>query len=328
MTVYFELGWAILSTICLANVLFGLMVVNITSLSPAAMVPIVVSVAGAVANGLCFYAYYGDYPLVNTAVASVIADVMWLIQEAGMSFYSYIILVRILFDWNLRIFKLLFWSIMCIIAATRVAIATFRAVAILNGDERAQHIINRLHVGYFTAIALVECVSAFYLLRKFTSAKRSSRQASLPTALFRHLMRSTEVRVATLALIGTARALTYYSQPSSQKASSVSSQIDRFLYTMECMFPVMLFIDLLASKLVFHNEREQYSLPRVDTGSRVLREESEVWNSWSRSSRRDRQQLPSISSGAQDAVLTGTELSASWEEAIERPPNAKVPYPP
>lgn len=157
-----------------------------------------------------------------------------------MSFYSYIILSRILFDWHLRIFKVLFWFIMCAIAATRVAIATFRALAILNDDEHAQSTINRLHVGYFTGIALVECISAYYLLRKFTSAKRSSRQASLPTALFRHLMRSTEVRVATLALLGTARALTYYSQPESQKASSVASQIDRFLYTMECMFPVIL----------------------------------------------------------------------------------------
>ncbi|ROT37857.1 hypothetical protein SODALDRAFT_175679 [Sodiomyces alkalinus F11] len=247
MTVYFESSWAILSTICLANSLFGLMVVNITTLSRASMVPIVVSVAGAVANGLCYYAYYGDYPLVNTAAASVVADVMWLIQEAGVSFYSYIILVRILFDWNLRIFKTLFWSIMCIITATRVAIATFRAEAILNNDPRAQYIINRLHVGYFTGIALVECVSAFYLLRKFASVRRTSVRASLPTAFFRHLMRSTEVRLAALALIGTSRALTYYSHPSFQRASSVASQIDRFVYTLECMFPIMLLYVILAT---------------------------------------------------------------------------------
>ncbi len=49
--VYFEESWAILSSLGLVNVLFGLMIIGITSLSP---VSIVVSVAGAIANGLCY----------------------------------------------------------------------------------------------------------------------------------------------------------------------------------------------------------------------------------------------------------------------------------
>lgn len=52
--VYFEESWAILSSLGLVNVLFGLMIIGITSLSPVSIVPIVVSVAGAIANGLCY----------------------------------------------------------------------------------------------------------------------------------------------------------------------------------------------------------------------------------------------------------------------------------
>jgi hypothetical protein len=51
---YFEESWAILSTIGLINVLFGFMIIAITSLSPLALVPIITSAAGAIANGLCY----------------------------------------------------------------------------------------------------------------------------------------------------------------------------------------------------------------------------------------------------------------------------------
>jgi hypothetical protein len=77
--VYFEESWAILSSIGLTNVLFGLMVIGITSLSPVSLVPIVVSVAGSLANGLCYYAFYADYPKTGTVIAAAIADVSWLV---------------------------------------------------------------------------------------------------------------------------------------------------------------------------------------------------------------------------------------------------------
>jgi hypothetical protein len=84
---YYELSWAILSTIGLTNVCFSLMVVGIAGWSPIALVPIIVSAAGALANGLCYYAFYADYPEVNTAVASAFADVAWLVSEPPFPAY-------------------------------------------------------------------------------------------------------------------------------------------------------------------------------------------------------------------------------------------------
>lgn len=79
--VYYELSWSILSTIGIANVLFGLMVAGITSFGPVSIVPIVTSAAGAIANGLCYYAFYEEGNSTTTkAVASVFADVLWLVR--------------------------------------------------------------------------------------------------------------------------------------------------------------------------------------------------------------------------------------------------------
>jgi hypothetical protein len=103
--VYFEQSWAILSSICLINVLFGFMIVGITSFTPVSVVPIVVrrflisrstlrmslylvpfvlmllkcSAAGAIANGLCYYAFYAHHPTNNTVVAAAVADVAWCV---------------------------------------------------------------------------------------------------------------------------------------------------------------------------------------------------------------------------------------------------------
>ena len=78
--VYFEESWAILSSIGLVNVLFGFMIVGITSLSPVSLVPIIVSAAGAIANGLCYYAFYADYPKTGTVIAAAMADITWLVS--------------------------------------------------------------------------------------------------------------------------------------------------------------------------------------------------------------------------------------------------------
>jgi hypothetical protein len=78
--VYFELSWSILSTIGIANVLFGSLVCSITNFSQISAVPIVTSIAGAIANGLCFYAFYAEGgTLTSKAVASVFADLLWLV---------------------------------------------------------------------------------------------------------------------------------------------------------------------------------------------------------------------------------------------------------
>ena len=81
---YFEHSWAILSSIGIANVFFGLTVIGITSLSQISLLPVIVSAAGAIANGLCYYAFYADYPRTPTAVASAFADITWLVR----SFFS------------------------------------------------------------------------------------------------------------------------------------------------------------------------------------------------------------------------------------------------
>lgn len=100
--------------------------------------------------------------------------------------------------------------------------------------------INHLHIVYFVLIAVVEIFSAFFLLRTFATAKSMSHKASLGTGLFRHLMRSTEVRMALLAVLGTMRAITYSFQVSAQSATDVAGQLDRFAYTMECLFPIIM----------------------------------------------------------------------------------------
>lgn len=80
MPVYFELSWAVLSTIGIANFFFSIVVAAICGFPPISLVPLVVSVAGAVANGLCYYAFYTDYPIANQAVASAFADFLWLVR--------------------------------------------------------------------------------------------------------------------------------------------------------------------------------------------------------------------------------------------------------
>jgi hypothetical protein len=69
-----------MSSIGLYNVLIGFLVVGITNLSPITMVPIVVSAACAIADGLSYYAYYADYPTIQTAVAAAFADFFWLVS--------------------------------------------------------------------------------------------------------------------------------------------------------------------------------------------------------------------------------------------------------
>lgn len=76
---YFELSWSILSTIGLFLTVIGFWAILITRVSPLHLVPIIVSIACAIANGLCYYAFYTDYPTRQRVVASVFADIFWLV---------------------------------------------------------------------------------------------------------------------------------------------------------------------------------------------------------------------------------------------------------
>ncbi|ETS80650.1 hypothetical protein PFICI_08179 [Pestalotiopsis fici W106-1] len=264
MGLYFEQSWAILSTVGLVNVLYGLVVISITKLSIVVLIPIIVSAAGAVANGLCYYAFYSDHPLTNTLVASGFADIFWLIQEVGVSFYSYAILIKLLKSRSRMVFCILFWTVVSAIITVRLVILVGRIKIIQDPDTKYQQSVNYLHVGYFSLIAVLECLSAFFLLRKFASAQRASIDTLLNTSLLQHLMRSTETRVASLALLGISRAITYAFCPSLPQALTTAGQVDRFIYTLECMFPLMMYIDILACKIKF-TDRSNMELPRVQS---------------------------------------------------------------
>jgi hypothetical protein len=136
----------------------------------------------------------------------------------------------------------LFWVLMFAIVVVRIMIAATRVRYIVGNDSNSglQHTVNHLHVAYFLLIAVVECVSAYYLLTTFAKARKNSLKRAIKTGLFQYLMRSTEVRLALLAIVGTMRAVTYSFQVSAQSATSVAGQVDRFCYTMECLFPVIL----------------------------------------------------------------------------------------
>ena len=162
------------------------------------------------------------------------------VQEMGLSFYSYVILSRVLRGRRWQIFVVLFWAFMVALCAVRILIAITRVRYIVTGDKGLQVVINHLHLGYFPLLAALECVSAYYLLTTFARAQRNSLMHATKTGLFRYLMRSTEVRIALLALVGIMRAVTYSFQVKPQRALNVASQVDRFAYTLECLFPILM----------------------------------------------------------------------------------------
>ncbi|KAI8680847.1 hypothetical protein NCS56_00491000 [Fusarium sp. Ph1] len=276
---YFELSWAILSTIGLANVVHGFMVVGIIGWSRIVFVPITVSAAGALANGLCYYAFYSNHALEGKLAASAFGDFFWLIEEAGLSLYNYLILIKIL-DFRSRVvFQACYWAIIVVVSALKLAILYYRIRLLLSPSDDMITLIGRLHIGYFGGIAAAECISAALLLRHFSSAYRTSTVIALRGGLFKYLMRSTEIRVAMLCLIGVSRAITYSFQATAQSATTLAGQFDRFAATLEMLFPVVMYIDLLASRLKFADDvrANSTSLQRCSTsGSRVHRQPASV----------------------------------------------------
>lgn len=79
---YFQVSWAILSTLGLHNVLLGLMIAVILNkgLPFALAVPIVVSAACAAATGLAYYSFYTDPPVSKKAIAFVFMHLFWLVS--------------------------------------------------------------------------------------------------------------------------------------------------------------------------------------------------------------------------------------------------------
>ncbi|KAL2810047.1 hypothetical protein BJX63DRAFT_331751 [Aspergillus granulosus] len=260
--VFLETSWGILSTIGVFLAFASVSVILMTNTCTLNFVPLIVSIACALANGLCYYAYYtGQSPNTGRIVASIFADMFWLIQEPGNSFYSYLILTHILCRRSRKIFLVVFWALIVAIAALRITIAVGRAIQLEEGGLSNQRVISRLHIGYFVSIALLETWSSIFLITQMARAYRQSPQASSAGGVFRYLMRSAELRLATLCCIGIARAVTYSSQEMRQKATTVASQVDRFAYTLESLFPVILLLDILSAK------RYRSSNATLDTSS-------------------------------------------------------------
>ncbi|KAK8912050.1 hypothetical protein VCV18_013030 [Metarhizium anisopliae] len=237
--VYFDLSWAILSTVGLANFLLGFMVLGITGASRSVAVPMIVSAAGALGNGLCVVAFYSQYPLPGRLVAIVLSDTSWLVEEAGLSCYGYIIVTGMLSHGHRVTFKAFFWASILVITAIRFVILAYHILSLLESPGgNLPHIVTHLHIGYFSGLVLVESVTSTLLLKRFNSARKMSEDAALPCSLFRYLMRSTEIRVAILTLISICRTITHVFLISAQSSASVASQIDRFAATLEILFPV------------------------------------------------------------------------------------------
>ena len=132
------------------------------------------------------------------------------------------------------------------IATVRTTIAVYRLRSIADDTDAGparQTLILRLHVGFFSLVALLEVVSSFTLLVKLSGTSRISTRAALQnksSALFRHIMRSTVVRVGILALVGTTRAITSYFSISTQDPNSTASVLDSCAYIAECAFPIFI----------------------------------------------------------------------------------------
>ncbi|GJP89799.1 putative Tyrosyl-tRNA synthetase [Aspergillus niger] len=245
---YFESSVAVLSTIgvCLTGI--SLWAIAITRFSPLHAVPLCTSIACAVANGLCYYAFYTTSAPLPEAIASVFADIFWLLQEAGLPLYSYQILVHMLHGRARCFYKSTFWTALSMVVVIRVAIATMRAIQILDGSVPLTRAINFLHIGYFSSIAIAETYSSVLLIGFLRKAYRTALIVSSMRPVLRYLLWSTEVRLSGLCLVGIVRAATYPFQLVEQHAVNIPNQIDRFVYSLECLFPVLLIIDIVVPK--------------------------------------------------------------------------------
>lgn len=132
---------------------------------------------------------------------------------------------------------------MVVVLAVRIAIIVINVRVILNRHLSLalySTIISRLHIGYFLPLAIIESISAIFLLKTFQSTLRQSTSCGLRGGkLFRYLMRSTGIRVATLALVGIARTVTFSFNMIGNN-SPVSKQLDTFVYSVGALFPIVL----------------------------------------------------------------------------------------
>lgn len=101
---------------------------------------------------------------------------------------------------------------------------------------------NYLLLGYYISITLVECISAVFLLKNFQMVLRTAMaSANRSGGLYRYIMRSTEIRLATMAFIGIGRTITTSVNLFGDKQKQgLATDIDWFIYTIECLFPIVM----------------------------------------------------------------------------------------
>lgn len=257
---FFESSLAVFSSIGLCLTGVGIWAMFITRLSPLHAVPMVTSTACAVANGLSYYAVYTPASPPQQAVASVFADLCWLvcrppaalsdpanvrveIQEAGLSLYNYLILVHALQGRTRSIYRCIFWILIVAIAVVRISILVLRALEALaaptSGPASLKTPIDFLHIGYFTSIAVVDTYSSMFLIRFLLEAYWSAPAPSPTRSVYIVLLWSAEMRLSSLCFISITRAATYPFHVVAYHAVSVPNQIERFAYTLDCLFPMI-----------------------------------------------------------------------------------------
>ncbi|KAH7308927.1 hypothetical protein B0I35DRAFT_441007 [Stachybotrys elegans] len=253
---FFETTYAIVSVIGLNNVFVGLIIAGIVGeFSVVLLVPIITSAGCALGNGLGYYAWGSNYPVVNRAVAAAFSNFMWMVQEAGLPFYGYAILAPVLCGIERVIFLTIFWGLVVVIFFFRIAVLVLDTRYVIINDPSPDHLalhtalVNRLHLAYFLPIAMAETVSAVFLLMRFSRTLRASKSGGLGGGgrLYRYLMRSTEIRLASLAFIGITRAISFsFRVEGSSRVEGpypLAGQIDRFMYILGCLFPfIMLYV--------------------------------------------------------------------------------------
>ncbi len=248
---FLDSTWSIVTCIGVVETLLCGLVISITGWSVLAAIPLVISICVGFTGGVAFLEWNPAVPSSQRIAAIVFTDIGWLVSgyksslssvltcqatEAGVTFYSYCILVRLLKGTPRRVFMLGFWLLMLTIVGVRFTLTFYRVEL-----SRGRYVFDDLpfwhplHVTYFAIVTAIETWSAFFLLRTFFAARRLSAHTSVRNKLlFAELIRSTEFRLALLAIIGLLR-LIQWARP-----NNIAAYFDRLSYITCAMFPIVM----------------------------------------------------------------------------------------
>lgn len=167
------------------------------------------------------------------------------VQEAGLPFYGYAILTHALVGGERLIFRSLFWALIFVTVSLHLTALVFNTRFQTDPNSPFSAVLVKIGIGYFVSIAMAECLSAVFLLRKFHIERQSAMSSPLSGGkLCYHLMRSTAMRVTILASFGVSRAvttsLTSLSHEASDGQKNLASMLDMLVYSMTCFFPIVI----------------------------------------------------------------------------------------